>query len=72
MLALSFLLLIGMSLIADGTGFHIPKEYIYVAMAFSVFVEALNLRADRVHRARSSGDGAGVTRPATQAQSGRP
>jgi predicted tellurium resistance membrane protein TerC len=53
MLALSFLLLIGMSLIADGAGFHIPKAYIYVAMGFSVFVEFLNLRADRVQRARS-------------------
>ena len=47
MLALSFLLLIGMSLIADGLGFHIPKGYIYVAMAFSVGVEALNLLARR-------------------------
>jgi predicted tellurium resistance membrane protein TerC len=45
MLALSFLLLIGMSLIADGLGFHIPKGYIYFAMAFSVFVEMLNLWA---------------------------
>jgi predicted tellurium resistance membrane protein TerC len=43
MLALSFLLLIGMSLIADGLGLHIPKGYIYFAMAFSVFVEMLNL-----------------------------
>jgi predicted tellurium resistance membrane protein TerC len=47
MLALSFLLLIGMSLIADGLGFHIPKGYIYVAMAFSVGVETLNLLARR-------------------------
>jgi len=61
MLALSFLLLIGMSLIADGAGFHIPKGYIYAAMAFSVFVEVLNLRADRSQQARSSGEGAGVT-----------
>ena len=43
-LALSFLLLIGMSLIAEGLGQHIPKPYIYFAMAFSVFVEMLNLR----------------------------
>jgi len=43
MLALSFLLLIGMSLIAEGLGRHIPKGYIYFAMAFSVFVEMLNL-----------------------------
>ena len=44
MLALSFLLLIGMALVADGLGFHIPKGYIYFAMGFSVFVEVLNLR----------------------------
>lgn len=44
MLALSFLLLIGMTLIADGFDQHIPKGYIYFAMAFSVFVEMLNLR----------------------------
>ena len=45
MLALAFLLLIGVTLIADGFGFHIDKAYIYAAMGFSVFVEALNLRA---------------------------
>ena len=44
MLALSFLLLIGTTLIADGLGFHIPKGYVYTAMAFSVFVEILNLK----------------------------
>lgn len=44
MLALSFLLLIGVSLVADGLAFHIPKGYIYFAMAFSVMVEMLNLR----------------------------
>ena len=43
-LALSFLLLIGMSLLGDGLGFHIPKGYIYFAMGFSVFVEMINLR----------------------------
>jgi predicted tellurium resistance membrane protein TerC len=43
-LALSFLLLIGVSLIAEGFHQHIPKGYIYFAMAFSVFVEAINLR----------------------------
>lgn len=43
-LALSFLVLIGVTLIADGFGFHIPKGYIYFAMAFSVSVEMLNLR----------------------------
>jgi predicted tellurium resistance membrane protein TerC len=44
MLALSFLLLIGVTLIADGFGLHIDKAFIYSAMGFSVFVEALNLR----------------------------
>jgi predicted tellurium resistance membrane protein TerC len=44
MLALSFLLLIGMSLLLDGFGQHIPKGYIYFAMGFSVFVEMINLR----------------------------
>jgi len=44
MLALSFLLLIGMSLIAEGLDQHIPKGYIYFAMGFSVFVEMLNLK----------------------------
>ena len=44
-LALAFLLLIGVTLIADGFGLHIDKAYIYAAMAFSVFVEFLNLRA---------------------------
>ncbi len=47
MLALSFLLLIGVALIADGFGLHIDKAYIYSAMGFSVFVEALNLRRRR-------------------------
>ena len=44
-LALSFLLMIGLTLIADGVGFHIPKGYIYFAMGFSIFVETINLRA---------------------------
>jgi predicted tellurium resistance membrane protein TerC len=43
-LALSFLLLIGLSLIGDGLGMHVPKGYIYFAMGFSVFVEMINLR----------------------------
>ena len=43
-LALSFLLLIGLSLVADGFGQHIPKGYIYFAMGFSVFVEMINIR----------------------------
>jgi predicted tellurium resistance membrane protein TerC len=44
MLALSFLLLIGVSLVGEGFGMHIPKGYIYFAMGFSVFVEMINLR----------------------------
>ena len=47
MLALAFLLLIGVTLVADGLGFHIDKAYIYFAMAFSVFVEVLNLARRR-------------------------
>jgi len=47
MLALSFLLLIGVSLIAESLDFHIPKGYIYFAMAFSLFVETINIRLRR-------------------------
>lgn len=45
MLALAFLLLVGMTLVADGLGFHVPKGYVYFAIAFSLVVEMLNLRA---------------------------
>ena len=48
MLALSFLILIGVSLVGEGLDFHIPKGYIYFAMAFSVLVEMLNLRLRKV------------------------
>ena len=51
-LALSFLLLIGCSLIADGFGVHIPKGYIYFAMGFSIFVEMINLRMMKKRRAK--------------------
>lgn len=51
MLALSFLLLIGVTLIAEGLDLHIPKGYIYFAMVFSVFVEMINLRARRRRKA---------------------
>ena len=51
MLALSFLLLIGVTLIAEAFDRHIPKGYIYFAMAFSVFVEMLNLRLRKPHAA---------------------
>ena len=50
MLALSFLLLIGVSLIGEGLDQHIPKGYIYFAMGFSVFVEAINLRMKKVSK----------------------
>ena len=52
MLALSFLLLLGMTLVAEGFGQHIAKGYIYFAMGFSIFVEALNLRAKAVEPVR--------------------
>ncbi|SIT59576.1 Membrane protein [Mesorhizobium prunaredense] len=47
MLALGFLLMIGMTLIADGMGYHVPKAYIYAAMGFSALVEGLNMLARR-------------------------
>lgn len=50
MLALSFLLLIGFSLVAEGTGFEIPRGYLYAAMGFSTAVEALNIAARRRRR----------------------
>ncbi len=63
MLALSFLVLIGVTLIADGFGMHIPKGYVYFAMAFSVSVEMLNIRmrkkagrAVKLHKAISDED----------------
>jgi len=49
MLALSFLLMIGLTLIADGFGQHIPKGYVYFAMGFSIFVEMINLRVRDSH-----------------------
>ena len=56
MLALGFLLMIGMTLIADGMGYHVPKGYIYAAMGFSALVEALNMLARR--RRKSGQDSA--------------
>jgi predicted tellurium resistance membrane protein TerC len=50
MLALSFLLLVGVALIADGLHFHIPRGYLYFAIAFSIGVESLNLLASRARR----------------------
>lgn len=52
MLALSFLLLIGMMLVADGCGFHVPRGYVYTAMGFSVLVESFNLLAERRRRTK--------------------
>jgi predicted tellurium resistance membrane protein TerC len=47
MLALAFILLVGVALVADGAGFHIPRGYLYFAIAFSLFVELLNIRSRR-------------------------
>ena len=52
MLALAFLLLIGVALVADGFDFHIPRGYIYFAMAFAAAVEAFNVMAARKRRRR--------------------
>ncbi len=52
MLALGFLIMIGMTLIAEGFGAHVPKGYVYAAMAFSTAVESLNLLARRAQRRR--------------------
>jgi len=54
MLALSFLLLIGVALVADGLHFHIPRGYLYFAIAFSIGVETLNLMAARARRTREA------------------
>jgi predicted tellurium resistance membrane protein TerC len=52
-LALSFLLLIGVMLVAEGMGTHMSKGYVYFAMAFSLFVEMLNMRYRRRRRAHA-------------------
>lgn len=57
MLALSFLLLIGMALMADGFGFHVPRGYIYAAMGFSGLVELLNQLAARGRRRKPGATG---------------
>jgi predicted tellurium resistance membrane protein TerC len=53
MLALSFLLMIGVMLVAEGLGRHIERGYVYFAMAFSLFVEILNIRSTRKQAART-------------------
>jgi len=55
MLALAFLVMIGMVLVAEGFGFHVPKGFVYAAMAFAVAVEVLNLLARRATRGRRPG-----------------
>jgi predicted tellurium resistance membrane protein TerC len=54
-LALAFLLLIGVMLVAEGMGRHVEKGYLYAAMAFSLFVEMLNMRMQRRRSARARG-----------------
>jgi len=61
MLALAFLVMIGLVLIADGLGFHVPKGYIYAAMAFSVGVELLNMMQRNRRRAKADKAGEGST-----------
>jgi predicted tellurium resistance membrane protein TerC len=70
MLALAFLLLIGVTLVADGLGQHISKGYIYFAMAFSLFVEVINLRVRKsadvpvhLHQPYTEGADASSTKP---------
>ncbi|MBS0308984.1 MAG: TerC family protein [Proteobacteria bacterium] len=60
MLALAFLVVVAVVLIADGFGHHVPKGYIYSAMAFSVVVEMLNLRMRKLVNARGAAQGQGA------------
>jgi predicted tellurium resistance membrane protein TerC len=62
MLALGFLLMIGMTLIAEGFGAHVPKGYIYAAMAFSALIEVLNMLSRRAARRRAEGAAAVLKR----------
>ena len=74
MLALSFLVLIGTNLVAEGAGFHIPKGYTYFAMAFSVLVEVLNikLRGSSAVRLHQPLDYEGMVTDAVPATGGEP
>ena len=65
MLALGFLLMIGMVLIAEGFGVHVPKGYIYAAMAFSALVEGLNMLARRARKRRAGAAAGGAAGAAT-------
>jgi predicted tellurium resistance membrane protein TerC len=64
MLALSFLILVAVTLLADGAGFHVPKGYIYFAMVFSIGVEVLNIRA----QAKAQATARASTRPPAAVQ----
>jgi predicted tellurium resistance membrane protein TerC len=68
MLALSFLLLIGMMLVADGFGFHVPRGYVYAAMGFSILVESLNLLAAKRRRTKRNAMRATLQPTASQGQ----
>ena len=69
MLALAFVLLIGVALVADGMGLHIPKGYLYCAMAFSVLVESLNvILSRRKKRAEAAREDLAVSHPHNVAQ----
>ena len=75
MLALGFLIMIGMVLIADGFGYHVPKGYIYAAMAFSAGVEALNMlsrssatKKQKAERARAAANKAEAEAQAAEAE----
>jgi len=57
MLALGFLIMIGMTLIAEGMGAHVPKGYVYAAMAFSTLIEILNIMARRARMKREAAEG---------------
>ncbi|MCL9656843.1 TerC family protein [Pseudomonas protegens] len=59
MLALGFLIMIGMTLIAEGFGAHVPKGYVYAAMAFSAAIESLNILARRVRQKRQAAQAEG-------------
>ncbi|MNE12825.1 hypothetical protein D3C77_801510 [compost metagenome] len=56
MLALGFLIMIGMTLIAEGFGAHVPKGYVYAAMAFSASIEVLNMMSRRARQKQVNAD----------------
>jgi predicted tellurium resistance membrane protein TerC len=56
MLALGFLIMIGMTLIAEGFGAHVPKGYVYAAMAFSAAIEVLNMMSRRARQKQVNAD----------------